>query len=268
MKSHLILGIAAIFALSNLSCTQTGNPPDDMQPALVDLHYHWEQGVLDELIQANTEKGIQLAIVGEGGETWGLRDDSTLLDFLSHLEGKPVYKGLQVYSRGWQRSYSKETLSQLDFVAADAMLMPDGEAEFIALWAPDVTFEDVDTFMEQYMAYHLQVLDEPINIWSNPTYLPESLMSRYDELWTADRMETLIQKIVENDIVIEINSKYNIPSETFIRRAKEAGARFSFGTNRHDTEPGDLSYSVQMYERCGLTLEDLYTPSGVKLDQM
>jgi len=102
---------------------------------------------------------------------------------------------------------------------------------------------------------------EPIDIYVNPTFLPAVIDKEYDTLWTDERMDKVIQAAVKNGVAIEINSRYRLPSEKFIKRAKAAGAKFSFGTNNGSKDDlGDLAYSRLMAVRCGLTKEDMFVP--------
>jgi histidinol phosphatase-like PHP family hydrolase len=236
------------------------------KPQITDLHFHWEgKASLDKLIEQSAVQGVKLGITGEGGATWGLSGDESLAAFLAKLNGKPVYRGLQVYARDWPKRYSGQVLAGLDYIAADALLFPDRDGRTVALWNPDVSFPDAQDFMERYMAYNLQVLAEPINIWSNPTYLPESLQTQYDRLWTPARMRKLIEAAVKNQVAVEINSKYNIPGLAFLKMAKQLGAKFSFGSNRHDDEAGNLDYCLKMYHELGLAPADLYVPAGPRV---
>ncbi len=235
-------------------------------PKIADLHFHWEgKASLDKLIEQSAAQGVKLGITGEGGATSGLSSDQSVTAFLDKLDGKPVYRGLQVYSRDWAERYSKSVLARLDYIAADALLFPDRDGRAVALWNPNVRFPDPEDFMERYMEYNLVILAEPINIWSNPTYLPESLQAQYDRLWTPARMRKLIESAVKNQVVIEINSKYNIPSVTFLRLAKQLGAKFAFGSNRHDDEAGNLDYCLKMYQELGLKAADIYMPAGPRV---
>ena len=80
----------------------------------------------------------------------------------------------------------------------------------------------------------------------NATFLPLPLQPQYDALWTAARMKRVIDAAVENDVAIEINDRYRIPSPAFIKVAKAAGAKFSFGTNNAEAELGRIEYPIQM----------------------
>jgi histidinol phosphatase-like PHP family hydrolase len=115
--------------------------------------------------------------------------------------------------------------------------------------------------MNRYVDYNLRVLGQPIQVWANPTYLPESLQSRYDELWTPERMDKVIAAAVNNNVAIEINAHFRIPSTAFIRRAKAAGAKFSIGSNRHVNGIGEIDYCLRTARECGLTAKDIYLPS-------
>ena len=273
LRGGLLLAILAVCSPAGL-LTQTdqhlsggtSRPATGSQSMWVDLHYHWEgHANLDEMIRLSRSQGIMLGVTGEGGESWGLSDDRKLEEFIGTLQGKPVYKGLQVYGIDWRKRYSEKVLSQLDYIAADALLYPDKSGRLVALWDPKVSFADAEEFMERYVTYNLIVLGQPISIWSNPTYLPLSLQPRYEQLWTQERMLKVIRAAARNHIAVEINSKYNIPSLSFLKLAKRAGCRFSLGSNRHDDEPGDLVYSIRMAKELGLTTQKIYVPAR-KLD--
>jgi histidinol phosphatase-like PHP family hydrolase len=70
----------------------------------------------------------------------------------------------------------------------------------------------------------------------------------------------VIEAAVKNDIAIEINARYKIPSATFIKRAKAAGVKFSMGTNNVDNQLGTLDYAIEMIEECGLKPDDFFKP--------
>ena len=103
-------------------------------------------------------------------------------------------------------------------------------------------------------------MHEPIDIYANPTYLPEPIRPQYDALWTPARMKRVIDAAIENDVAIEINARYKIPSPAFIKAAKAAGAKFSFGTNNAEAELGRLEYPIQMVKECGLSWQDIFVP--------
>jgi histidinol phosphatase-like PHP family hydrolase len=99
---------------------------------------------------------------------------------------------------------------------------------------------------------------EPVDIYVNPTVLPAQLMDEYDALWTKERMERVIKVLADNNIALEINARYKVPKAEMIKMAKEAGVKFSFGTNNTGNELGRLEYCIQMIEECKLTPNDMF----------
>jgi histidinol phosphatase-like PHP family hydrolase len=114
--------------------------------------------------------------------------------------------------------------------------------------------------MDIYVSRNEGVMKEPIDIYANATFLPAPLHPQYDALWTAARMKRVIDAAIENDVAIEINNRYRIPSPAFIKAAKAAGAKFSFGTNNAEAELGRLEYPIQMVRECGLQWQDIFVP--------
>jgi histidinol phosphatase-like PHP family hydrolase len=110
---------------------------------------------------------------------------------------------------------------------------------------------------------------EPINIYVNPTYLPEQMAGRYDYFWTPERMARVIKAAKDHNIAIEINNRFRIPSVTFITMAKKAGVKFTDGTNNMDANFSGAAYAIEVIEKCQLTQKDFYQPinkrSGGKL---
>jgi histidinol phosphatase-like PHP family hydrolase len=101
---------------------------------------------------------------------------------------------------------------------------------------------------------------EPINIYVNPTFLPSQIAKEYDQLWTEERMKKVIAAAAEHRIAIEINSRYRLPSPAFLKLAKAAGCKFTFGTNNGDRDVGGLDYCFQMVKEVGLLWQDIWVP--------
>ena len=115
--------------------------------------------------------------------------------------------------------------------------------------------------MEMLVDRILGVLNhEPLDIHANPTFLPDVIAHDYDRLWTPERMQKVIDAAKANDVAIEINNRYRIPSAGFIKRARQAGVKFSFGTNNSDRSLGRMEYAVAMVKECGLTPKDIFVP--------
>ncbi|HWS01476.1 MAG TPA: hypothetical protein VN249_12720, partial [Prolixibacteraceae bacterium] len=64
-----------------------------------------------------------------------------------------------------------------------------------------------------------------------------------------------------NQVALEINSRYSIPSIAFIKKAKASGVKFSFGTNNAKNDDlNRLEYSIRVIKEAGLTINDMFLP--------
>lgn len=247
------------------------DPPKKDLPRM-DLHVHLNfEGqslanaamVYEKVSALSKERGVIFGIAEEFVNNNIKINDSLVLDRVRLAKKNSLYLALQVSRRDWLNIFSKDVLNQVDYILADAMIFPDKNGRMMRIWVPNTPLGEPQEFMDLYVAHNLKVLAEPINIWANPTYLPDALKSRYDELWTDARMKSLIEAAVKNDVAIEINSNFKLPNAKFIKMAKEAGAHFTFGTNTHGPGAGDITWSINMAQECGLTGDDFFIPKRI-----
>ena len=232
---------------------------------LIDFHVHLKGGLtLDEALANSKKVGIRYGIAPNCGIGFPITDDEGIDKFLAEVKGKPAFVGMQAEGREWVNMFSKEAIAKFDYVFSDAMTFTDPQGRRTRLWMKDeVYIDDKQAFMDLYVEKIVGVIgNEPIDIYVNPTFLPEVIAAEYDTLWTKARMNQVIRAAKKNDVAIEINARYRLPSLTFIKRAKKAGVKFSLGTNNGDRELGRLEYGLEIIEKCGLTAEDMFLPKG------
>ncbi len=253
-----------------------GHPIDDLEYEsrlinlsgsipLMDLHVHLKGGLTtDEALENARKYGFTYGIAFNCGLQMGFESDASLQKFLTTYE-KPqqTYLAMQAEGREWLDLFSKETIDQFDYVFTDAMTWTNDKGKRMRLW---ISFEtevgDPENFMDQLVNRIESIVEnEPIDIYVNATYLPDEISNMYDELWTKERMDKVINVLVENNVALEISARYKIPSASFIKRAKEAGVKFTFGTNNmSSTDLGRLEYCIKMVEECNLTRHDIWSP--------
>lgn len=232
---------------------------------LVDLHVHLKEGLTMEQALANARKyGYTYGFAVNGGIKMGIETDDSLRAYLATYDQPPhTYLALQAEGREWLDLFERETIDRFDYVFTDAMTWTNDDGLRMRLWIEEETeVGDPQDFMEQLVDRIVTIVsEEPIDIHVNPTYLPDEISDRYDELWTEARMDRVIQALVDHGVALEINNRRRIPSETFIKRAKDAGVKFTFGTNNAGPDDlGRMEYAIEMIEACGLTPDDLWLP--------
>jgi histidinol phosphatase-like PHP family hydrolase len=189
-------------------------------------------------------------------------DDISLAAYMDTVRGKPIFRGMQAEGREWITLFSPEAIAKFDYVFTDALTFTDYKGRRNRTWIPEeVWVDDKQQFMDQLVGKIEAIFSqEPVDIYVNPTMLPASLQPEYDQLWTPERIDRVIHVLKENNVVLEINARYKVPSAAFIRKAKAAGLKFSFGTNNGAADLGQLEYALQMIDECGLTPEDMFLP--------
>jgi hypothetical protein len=230
---------------------------------IVDYHGHLKGGLtMEELLEHSDTTGIEYGVAFNSGIGFPITDDSTLIATLEEYKEYPVYMAMQAEGREWVDMFEMENIQKFDYVFTDAMTWTDRKGRRMRLWMPDEVFvDDKEDFMDQLVEKIVYVMEnEPIDLYVNSTFLPAVLQPEYDALWTEERMDKVINAAVANDVAIEINARYKIPSAAFIKRAKAAGAKFSMGTNNTGNELGTLDYALEMIEECGLEPGDFFKP--------
>ena len=236
---------------------------------LTDWHLHIRGGMTPELA-AERERlsGIRSTAMENHGREWEIFDNARLREFAANakkvrVNGHSLPVGIQVNDRDWFRQIDAETRAQFDYILSDTMIMgqlPNGRANRLWLVKDMSSIGDPEKWMDEYMKLNLQILDEPISILANPTYLPAPLNAMADRLWTEDRMTAIIRKAVARGIALEIQAESPYPRPAFLKLAKKLGAKFTFGTNNFDRAPKDLTRWLEAVTWLDLGPEDIWQP--------
>lgn len=227
----------------------------------IDYHVHLKGGLtIDEVVQNSQSVGINYGIAPNCGLKFPVTNDSTLFNYIDSVAESPTFKGMQAEGREWVTLFSPEAVAKFDYVFTDAMTFTDKKGRRNRIWIPEeVWVDDKQQFMDDLVAKIEAIFSqEPVDIYVNPTVLPAVLMEEYDQLWTRERMERVVKVLAENGIALEINARYKTPKAEMIKMAKEAGVKFSFGTNNTGRELGKLDYCIEMIQECGLTPNDMF----------
>lgn len=230
---------------------------------VVDYHVHLKGGLtLQQALENSRRLGINYGIAINCGQGFPVHSDESVQQYLDTMKGQPCFIALQGEGREWMTLVSPASVARFDYVFTDAMTFTDDKGKRMRIWIDDEVgvIPDAQAFMETYVDRIVGVMREPIDIYANPTFLPRQIASEYESLWTAERRHKVISAAMDNDVAIEINNRYKIPSASFIKEARAAGAKFSLGTNNADANLGRLEYPIQMVQECGLVWQDIFIP--------
>lgn len=258
MKKHLfaVIALTIIASLSFINETPF---------KITDLHVHIKGNLtLEDAVNKSKAENIDYGIAVNCGVGFPVHNDSQIDSVVALFKNYPqFYLAMQAEGREWVNIFSKESMDKFDYVFTDCMTFTDEQGRRNRIWMKNETWIDDE---EQFMDYLVNTLvtilnNEPIDVYVNSTFLPEQMADRYDQFWTEERMDKVIKAARENNIAIEINNRYKIPSAEFIKRAKKAGVKFTVGTNNADENFSGAAYAIEMIKECGLKETDFFLPS-------
>jgi len=246
------------------SLTKIVDRLNDQEFPLIDFHTHLKGGLtMDQAYTHAHQIGCNYGVAANCGLKFPVTSDSTLIAYFNGISKEPVFKAMQCEGREWVTLFSPQAVARFDYIFTDAMTWTDMKGRRMRLWIPEETFiDDEQKFMDMLVCKIEAILSqEPVDIHANPTYLPAKLAPDYDRLWTGERMDRVIKVLKDNDVALEINARFKIPSITFIKRAKAAGVKFSFGTNNgSNNDLGRMEYCLKAIREAGLTGADMFIP--------
>ena len=236
--------------------------PEEYDFPLTDLHVHLTQEfTIDKVMEIAKNRNVKFGIVDHPA-VWAIRNDADLKNYIDRLRKYPVYIGLQPLELGWSKKFSPELLSQIDYILMDPQRVQMKNGEMLQIWEFNTYVEDTEEFMERYMEHSMDILNnEPINIFGWPLFLPVCIARDYYTLWTENRMQQIITAAKKKNIAIEINDMAHTPHDKFILKAKQAGLKFTFGSDSRNPNAGRLAYSKAVAKKCNLRKEDFYVPA-------
>lgn len=236
---------------------------------VIDYHVHLKGGLTKEMAHSmSMNYGINYGVApnaGEGGVGRMLSSDEEVYEYFEEVKRLPFLCGVQGEGRKWTRDFSQEALGVFDYLFTDAMTIIDHKGRNARIYREEEVHYDGVTkeqYMDRIVEQTVMILtNEPADIFANPTYLPDDMNADYDRYWTDERVGRVLDVLQRYSIALEINPRYRIPGMDIIRKAKERGIRFTFGTNNVDADFGKLEYCLEAIEECGLTADDIWFPS-------
>ncbi|MCK4966334.1 DUF1080 domain-containing protein, partial [bacterium] len=169
---------------------------------LMDLHVHLKRGLTMEQALNNARRyGFTYGFAVNCGLKMGIETDEALREYLNSYKKPPgTYLAMQAEGREWLDLFSKETIAKFDYVFSDAMTWTNNNGKRMRLWIKEETeIGDPEDFMEQ-LVDNIEIIlnNEPVDIYVNPTFIPDEINHIYDELWTEKRMDRVIKALVDN----------------------------------------------------------------------
>ena len=226
---------------------------------LVDYHIHLRGGMtVEKAVTFQVKTGIKSGVLENAGVDWPLSNHEKIREFIDAAKPFPVFIGLQVNDRNWYEAIAPELRKRLDYILADTMIMNDENGKPQKLWQEnEYDVDDVDAWLDRYFAHCMTVVNEPVTIMANPTWLPPRVAEHYDAFWNDERMTQLIDAAVKNNVAFELQVGSAFPNDKFIELAKSKGAKFTIGRNNMDDRQPDFMPVLEKMRKHGLGADEM-----------
>ena len=243
---------------------------------LYDLHTHTNMSdarfSIEDLVEVERQQGHMLG-VSDHLFCCGIYTLNDVKNYIDVLMQYPVYRGAEVNME--HRFNLPDNLDDdIDYIIASVHNMPDGRGGFVPLgqyfsnrsgYSKEYNKNYSSSMNRYYLAYIIQMMEKTfatqrVDILGHATVLPPC-----DELFGTAFLtqweDAVINLCKKHNVALEISGLWRAPNVDMIRRAFEAGLKFSMGSDCHDpVQIGDLQYVEKVIEEVGLTQEDFFVP--------
>lgn len=230
---------------------------------IADLHTHtiFSDGRMNpgEVWGLARERGLRLGISDHCGEgSFQINSDPEFLEYLQALEGYPIYRSAEL-DLGTEVRISPDLLNRCDYLIGGVHSL--GSVNF---FDPNATVSDPEQVKEEMLELIREKSEKfRFDILAHPGLLPLKLRDRSDILLDKEWGRHLIELALEFGFVLEISNRWRLPGPDIIRQAREAGVRFSLGSDGHCPDSVcRLDYSLEMVDRLKIDPDMIFHPGS------
>jgi len=243
-----------------------------------DLHVHTTMSdgdlPLAAVVRLAAERGVSVGIA-DHVSTRNLRrfvaDSEAVERYLTTIEEAPVFRSCEFcWCDTLWAELPPETMSRFDYRIGSnhGFWLPDGSIgspwwqELPAPW--DGEPERLVALLAANLCDLVRTM--PIEIVAHATLLPPALlrMEPAEHWWSAEHEDRFVDALLESGVTMEISNRYRLPHDRLLRKAREAGVRFSLGSDGHtESQLARLEWAVAAADRAGITASDMFVPRRV-----
>ena len=203
---------------------------------VVDYHVHLKAGLtLEQALAKSRRDGIGYGIAVNCGKGFPIESDAGVIAFYESMKGQPCFIAMQAEGREWMQMISRKAAGLFDYIFTDSMTWTDRHGKRMRTWIAEEVgvIADPQEFMDTLVERAVGILEhEPIDIYVNPTYVPDQLAKDYDKL--VDRGAHAAGGGRGGEAITwrsNSTTATSCPGAAFVKMAKAAGCKF---TLRHE----------------------------------
>jgi histidinol phosphatase-like PHP family hydrolase len=246
-----------------------------------DLHVHTTMSdgdlPLSRVVEIAAARGVQVGIADHVSTRNMARCVATvdaMETYLEALEAAPVLRAAELcWCDTLCEQLPQEFLARLDYMIGSnhGFVLPDGT--MASPWWKTLPHEwqgRAEELMDLMVLNLCDLVREmPVQIVAHSTLMPPALLSLEPDVeawWTDEREDRFVEATLERAVAIEISNRYRLPHDRLLRKAKEAGATFSLGSDGHtESQIARLDWAIAAAGRAGINRADLFVPERARV---
>jgi histidinol phosphatase-like PHP family hydrolase len=252
-------------------------PAVDAPPVLgrQDLHCHTTMSdgrlPLARVVEVAAERGVEVGIADHVSTRfpWMVSTRDKLDAYLDAIDAAPVLRSAEFcWCDTMWRELPREVMDRFDYRIGSnhGFWMPDGSVG--SPWLERLSAEwatRTEELMEIIVANLCDMVRTmPVEIAAHSTLLPPALLAIEEDVhawWTAPREDRYVEALAASGVALEISNRYRLPHDRLLVKARQAGVRFTLGSDGHlEDQVADLTWAAETARRIGLTDRDLFVP--------
>jgi histidinol phosphatase-like PHP family hydrolase len=242
----------------------------------MDLHAHTDMSdgdlPLERVVELAAERGVTIGIadhISSRNLERFISNETRLRNYLDAIEAAPVLtSGELCWCDEFSEAIPPELMERFDYLIGSnhGFALPDGK--MASPWwqtLPDPWSDKPQELME-LMVLNLcdLVRTMPVQIVAHSTLTPPALFALEPDVhawWTEEREDRFAEAVAESGVAMEISNRYRLPHDRLLRKALQAGARFSLGSDGHqEHQIGRLDWAAETARRIGIGDAELFVP--------
>jgi histidinol phosphatase-like PHP family hydrolase len=240
-----------------------------------DLHCHTAMSdghlTLAQVVEVAARRGVQVGIADHVSTRHRLfvRTRGEVERYLDALDGAPVFRSAEFcWCDTLWRDLPDEVMDRFDYRIGSnhGFWLPDGSTASPWWETLPAPWDAQPQRLMEILAANLcdMVRAMPIQIAAHSTFIPAAFTALEPDVhawWTEAREDRYVEALRGSGVALEISNRYRLPHDRLLRKAKDAGVRFSLGSDgHHERQVAALDWATETARRIGITDADLFVP--------
>lgn len=242
----------------------------------MDLHVHTTMSdgrvPLEELVEIGRERGVRIGVadhVSRRNMERFVSTEAKVRRYLDALEAHDVFvSGEFCWCDDFHRELPDEVMARFDYLVGSNHGFPLPGGGMGSPWwqALPPEWADRPQALMDAMVDELcrMVRTMPVQIAAHGTLAPPALFALEDDVhawWTDEREDRWVEALAAGGVALEISNRYRLPHDRVLRKALQAGVRFSLGSDGHGVhQVARLEWAAETARRVGVTDAHLFVP--------